>query len=83
VKLPVHRTGLPGDEVSFILCPLTPPIRRGQGALAGQGGQLIWGRQAGILEPISLKTSEEKQGRKGGNEMTNEEFYLLEFTGAE
>jgi hypothetical protein len=41
------------------------------------------GRQAGILEPISLKTNEEKQGRKGGNEMTNEEFYLLEFTGAE
>jgi len=27
--------------------------------------------------------NEEKQARKGGNEMTNEEFYLFEFTGAE
>jgi len=27
--------------------------------------------------------NEETQAWKGGNEMTNEEFYLLEFTGAE
>jgi hypothetical protein len=26
MKLPVHRRGLPGKEISFILCPLTPPI---------------------------------------------------------
>ena len=29
VKLPAHRAGLPGKEFSFILCPLTPPTRRG------------------------------------------------------
>jgi len=29
VKLPAHRAGLPGKEISFILCPLTPPTRRG------------------------------------------------------
>jgi hypothetical protein len=26
MKLPAYRQGLPGEEVSFILCPLTPPI---------------------------------------------------------
>jgi hypothetical protein len=37
VKLPVHRTGLPGDEISFILRPFTPPIPpKRDGALAGQ-----------------------------------------------
>jgi hypothetical protein len=25
VKLPAHGAGLPGEELSFILCPLTPP----------------------------------------------------------
>ena len=29
MKLPAHRAGLPEEEVSFILCPLTPPTRRG------------------------------------------------------
>ena len=29
LKLPVQRTGLPGDEISFILRPLTTPARRG------------------------------------------------------
>jgi hypothetical protein len=29
VKLPAHRAELPEKEVSFILCPLTPPTRRG------------------------------------------------------
>jgi riboflavin kinase/FMN adenylyltransferase len=29
VKLPAHRAGLPEEEVSFILCPLTLPTRRG------------------------------------------------------
>jgi hypothetical protein len=29
VKLPAHRARLPGKEISFILCPLTPPTRRG------------------------------------------------------
>jgi len=29
MKLPAHRAGLPEKEVSFILCPLTPPTRRG------------------------------------------------------
>jgi len=26
VKLLAHRAGLPGKEISFILCPLTPPV---------------------------------------------------------
>jgi hypothetical protein len=26
VKLPAEKAGLPGKEVSLILCPLTPPI---------------------------------------------------------
>jgi hypothetical protein len=30
VKLPAHRAGLPGKVISFcVLCPLTPPRRRG------------------------------------------------------
>jgi hypothetical protein len=29
VKLPAHRAGLPGEEISLILRPLTPPTRRG------------------------------------------------------
>jgi DNA-binding response OmpR family regulator len=29
VKLPAQRAGLPGKEISFIWCPLTPPTRRG------------------------------------------------------
>jgi hypothetical protein len=34
MKLPAQRAGLPGKEVSFMLCPLTPPTRRGlQGTL--------------------------------------------------
>jgi hypothetical protein len=37
VKLPAHRAGLPGKEVSFILCPLTPPIPLWRdGARSGQ-----------------------------------------------
>ncbi|MBP1695549.1 MAG: hypothetical protein H6Q41_737 [Deltaproteobacteria bacterium] len=32
MKLPAHRAGLPGEELSFILCPLTP-----YPALAGRG----------------------------------------------
>jgi hypothetical protein len=29
MKLPAHRALLPGEVLSFILCPFTPPIRRG------------------------------------------------------
>jgi len=29
MKLPTHRAGLPGKEISFLLYPLTPPARRG------------------------------------------------------
>jgi len=37
-------TGLPGDEISFILRPFTPPIPLGRdGALAGQGSSGVWG----------------------------------------
>jgi len=37
LKLPGHRPGLPGKEIPFQLCPLTPPIPLWRdGALAGQ-----------------------------------------------
>jgi hypothetical protein len=36
VKLPPHKKGLPGDEISFILFPLYPPARRAYGEFAGQ-----------------------------------------------
>jgi hypothetical protein len=42
VKLPAHRAGLPGNEISFLLCPSThwasrPRLQGGAcGALAGQ-----------------------------------------------
>ena len=37
VKFPAHRAGLPGKEVSFILCPSTPPIPLWRdGARSGQ-----------------------------------------------
>jgi hypothetical protein len=37
VKLPARRAGLPGKEISFILCPLTPPIPLWRdGARSGQ-----------------------------------------------
>ena len=29
MKLPAHRAGLPGKVLSFILCPLIPPTKRG------------------------------------------------------
>ncbi len=29
MKLHAHRAGLPEKEFSFVLCPLTPPTRRG------------------------------------------------------
>jgi hypothetical protein len=35
VKLPPHKKGLPGDEISCILFPLYPPARRAYGELAG------------------------------------------------
>jgi len=35
VKLAGQRPGLPGKEISFILCP-SPPARRAYGASSGQ-----------------------------------------------
>ena len=35
VKLAGQRPGLPGKEISFILCP-SPPTRRAYGARSGQ-----------------------------------------------
>jgi hypothetical protein len=29
VKLPAHRAGLPGNEISFLLCPFLPAGRQG------------------------------------------------------
>jgi hypothetical protein len=34
VKLPTHSAGLPGKEILFILCPLTPPCGTKAGNLA-------------------------------------------------
>ena len=38
VKLSAHSAGLPGKEISFVLCPLTPPIppKAGQGTCRPQ-----------------------------------------------
>jgi hypothetical protein len=49
-EAPVHTTGLPGDEISFILRAFTPPRRRGlRGACRPneqmEFTQLILGRQ--------------------------------------
>jgi RNA polymerase sigma-70 factor, ECF subfamily len=39
LKPRAHRAGLPGKEISFILCPLTPPIPLWRdGVRSGQGG---------------------------------------------
>jgi hypothetical protein len=29
VKLPAHRAGLPGNEISFLIVPLDPPYKAG------------------------------------------------------
>jgi hypothetical protein len=29
VKLPTHRAGLPGNEISFLIVPLDPPYKAG------------------------------------------------------
>ena len=29
VKLPAHRAGLPGNEISFLFVPLDPPYKAG------------------------------------------------------
>jgi hypothetical protein len=46
VKLRAHRAGLPGNEISFLLCPFLPAGRQGPrligglcGALAGQSSK--------------------------------------------
>jgi len=43
VKLPAYRAGLPGEEVSFILWPLTPPTRRGlRGTFRSNGEDILF-----------------------------------------
>ena len=36
IEAPARRADLPGKELSFILCPLTPPARQACGARSGQ-----------------------------------------------
>jgi hypothetical protein len=48
VKLPGHTPGLPGDEISFLLCPLTPAL---------------WAGLAGHL-PAKIQMSKECQTSK-------------------
>ena len=54
VKLPAHRAGLPGKEVSFILCPLTPPTRRGlRGTFRSKGLNKGYGYEARIVQGLT------------------------------
>jgi hypothetical protein len=41
MKLPAHGAGLPGKEVSFILCPLAPRFQGG--ACGARSGQVVKG----------------------------------------
>ena len=42
VKLPAHSAGLPGNDLLFKLCPLTPPIPLGRdGARSGQSATIM------------------------------------------
>jgi len=54
VKLPAHRAALPGNVMSFILCPFTPPTRRG---LQGTFRPPILIRQS-FFEPVILRHPE-------------------------
>jgi hypothetical protein len=55
VKLPAHRAGLPEEEVSLILCPLTPPPKRGvRGTFRPKaGGTKRWGFRSETRRLIS------------------------------
>jgi len=59
MKLPAHRAGLPGEELSFILCPLTP-----YPALAGRGTFRPTFLRGGPMHP-SLPSSR-KAGLRAG-----------------
>ena len=49
MKLFTHRAGLPGKEVSFILCPFTPPTRRGLLGTFRSGGRSLSAEGRGFL----------------------------------
>jgi hypothetical protein len=52
VKLSARRAGLAGEEVSFILCPLTPPTTRGlRGAFQSNG----LGKDARVEHPEKFR----------------------------
>ncbi len=49
VKLPAHRAGLPGNVITFLLCPFTPPIPLGRdGAHSGQETMKMYGLRSNI-----------------------------------
>jgi hypothetical protein len=40
VKLPAHGAGLPGEEISFLLCPFLPAVGRDRAYKAGLAGHV-------------------------------------------
>jgi hypothetical protein len=56
VKLPAHRAGLPGEEVSFILCPLTPAYKAG---LAGRVPVNLFNRLFSFFVKSNLRSCHE------------------------
>ena len=61
VKLPAHSAGLPGKEISFVLCPLTPPIPpKRDGARSGHSISLH------ELDDHNLRLCVEAHGRAPG-----------------
>jgi hypothetical protein len=50
VKLPVHRAGLPGNEISFFIVPLDPAYKAGlTGHLPVNPGLRVQGRSYKII----------------------------------
>jgi len=53
VKLPVHRTGLPGKELSFYIVPLDPayPARAGRGTCRSKSFYSFVTSESQVLSP--------------------------------
>ena len=51
MKLPAHRAGLPGDEISFFIVPLDPAYK------AGLAGHLPVKRESGKDEYVDCVSS--------------------------
>lgn len=61
MKPPARRAGLPGEVLSFKLCPLIPPTRRSlRGTFRPKGiGWLSWGQFKGFLEITKARSRTE------------------------